>query len=248
MARTVVAKLGGSVITDLSKPFTFRSDVASALSEEISSSDDKVVVVHGRVSYGKAPPSPQVAAVDQANAAAEGTAQVRVSAYELNRLVCKNMLEAKLSPYQFSPFDVLSRGGPAVAAQWLRGLLRENFTPVTFGDFALSTKGMKFQGGDEIACELSRALRPERCVFAIDVDGVYEPGSRVIVPELSPSKIRKAKMSPEDDPTGRMSAKLEIAARIAGFGTTVCFVSGYRRNEFSKALRGLDFYGTMVRS
>ena len=51
-----------------------------------------------------------------------------------------------------------------------------------------------------------------------------------------------------DDATGGKRLKLEAAAKIAAGGTKVCFVSGYRRNEFSKALRGLDFYGTVVRS
>ena len=50
--RTVVVKLGGSVITDKSKPFSYRSDVVSALAEEIASSDEKVVVVHGGGSFG----------------------------------------------------------------------------------------------------------------------------------------------------------------------------------------------------
>jgi isopentenyl phosphate kinase len=45
-----------------------------------------------------------------------------------------------------------------------------------------------------------------------------------------------------------MKLKLEVAAKVAALGPKVCFVSGYRRNEFSKALRGLEFYGTVVRS
>jgi isopentenyl phosphate kinase len=53
---------------------------------------------------------------------------------------------------------------------------------------------------------------------------------------------------PGDDATGGMKTKLDVASRIAAGGTKVAFVSGYRRNEFSKALKGLDFYGTVVRS
>jgi len=45
-----------------------------------------------------------------------------------------------------------------------------------------------------------------------------------------------------------MKLKLDVAAKIATSGTRACFVSGYRRNEFSNALSGLDFYGTVVRS
>jgi len=168
--------------------------------------------------------------------------------YELNRLVCKTMMEFKLSPYPFSPFDAISRAGKAPVAQWIRGLLKENLTPVTFGDVGLAQGGFKVISGDVIVQELAKILSPERCVFALDVDGVYEENSRVIIPELSPSKIRRMNVLSGTDATGGMKLKLEVASRIAAGGTKVCFVSGYRRNEFSKALRGLEFYGTVVRS
>jgi isopentenyl phosphate kinase len=119
---------------------------------------------------------------------------------------------------------------------------------VTFGDVALTQSGFKVMSGDVIVQELAKVLQPDRCVFALDVDGVYEGGSRVIIPELTASKVRRLSVPAGDDATGGMRAKLDAAARIAAGGIKVCFVSGYRRNEFSKALRGLDFYGTVVRS
>jgi isopentenyl phosphate kinase len=168
--------------------------------------------------------------------------------YDLNRLVCKTMMEYKLSPYPFSPFDLASRAGKTQIAQWLRGLLKENLTPVTFGDVVLTPGGFKVLSGDVIVYELAKILRPERCVFALDVDGVYEHNTRVIIPELTPSNIRKLGLPKGEDASGGIRAKLEYAAKVAKVGTKVYFVSGYRRNEFSKALRGLDFYGTVVRA
>ena len=235
------------MITDKSKPFSYRPDVVSALSEEIASSDQKVVVVHGGGSFGHVVAKQHGINTEAGEAPASGVAQTRGAMYELNRLVCKTMMEYKLNPYPFSPFDAVSKaGGPAVAS-WLRGLLKEGLTPVTFGDVSLSQGGFRVISGDVIVQELAKAIEPERCVFALDVDGVYEENSRVIIPELTPSKIKRMKVQSGDDATGGMRLKLEVAARIAAGGSKVCFVSGYRRNEFSKALRGLDFYGTVVR-
>ncbi|MDA4120917.1 MAG: isopentenyl phosphate kinase [Thaumarchaeota archaeon] len=248
MARTVVAKLGGSVITDKSKPFSYRSDVVSALSEEIASSDEKVVVVHGGGSFGHSVARQHGITSETSDIAASGVAQTRNAMYELNRLVCKTMMEFKLNPYPFSPFDAVSRAGKAPVAQWLRGLLKENLTPITFGDVVLATGGFKVLSGDIIVQDLAKTLQPERCVFALDVDGVYEENTRVIIPELTPSKIRKLNIPAGEDATGGMKLKLEVAAKVASLGPRVAFVSGYRRNEFSKALRGLDFYGTVVRA
>ena len=248
MARAIVAKLGGSVITDKSKPFSYRPDVASALSEEIASSDQKVVVVHGGGSFGHVVAKQHGISSDAAEAPAVGVAQTRGAMYELNRMICKTMMEYKLNPYPFSPFDAISRAGKEPVANWLRGLLKEGLTPVTFGDVMLAGSGFRVISGDVIVQDLAKILAPERCVFALDVDGVYEGNSRVIIPELSPSKIRRMSVPGGDDATGGMQLKLDAAARIAATGAKVCFVSGYRRNEFSKALRGLDFYGTVVRA
>jgi isopentenyl phosphate kinase len=167
--------------------------------------------------------------------------------YELDRMVCKTMMEYRLNPYPFSPFDAVIRGGRHQVASWLRGLMKEGLTPVTFGDVSLTPAGFKVLSGDVILQELAKILDPERAVFALDVDGVYEANSRVIIPELSSSKIKRMSVTVGDDATGGMKLKLDVAAKIASAGTRVCFVSGYRRNEFSKALRGLDFYGTVVR-
>ncbi len=220
----------------------------SALSEEIASSDQKVVVVHGGGSFGHVVARQHGISSDASEAPAVGVAQTRGAMYELDRMICKTMMEYKLNPYPFSPFDAVSRAGKLPVANWLRGLLKEGLTPVTFGDVTLTPAGFKVLSGDVIVQELSKILAPERSVFALDVDGVYEENSRVIIPELTPSKIRRMSVPDADDATGGMKLKLDVAARIAAGGTKVCFVSGYRRNEFSKALRGMDFYGTVVRS
>ena len=236
------------MITDKSKPFSYRPDVVSALSEEIASSDQKVVVVHGGGSFGHVVAKQHGISTEVTEAPAVGVAQTRGAMYELNRMVCKTMMEFKLNPYPFSPFDVAFKAGKAQLSTWLRGLLKEGLTPVTFGDVSLTPTGFKVLSGDTIMQHLAKILAPERSVFALDVDGVYEENTRVIIPELSPSKIRRMSVAAGDDATGGMKLKLDVAAKIAAGGTRVCFVSGYRRNEFSKALRGMDFYGTVVRS
>jgi isopentenyl phosphate kinase len=204
--------------------------------------------VHGGGSFGHVVAKQHGITSDAAEAPAVGVAQTRGAMYDLDRMVCKTMMEYKLNPYPFSPFDAINRAGKGLVATWLKGLLKEGLTPVTFGDVMLTPAGFKVISGDVIVQELARVLAPDRCVFALDVDGVYEENSRVIVPELSPSKIKRMSVPGGDDATGGMKTKLDAAARIAAGGTKVCFVSGYRRNEFSKALRGLDFYGTVVRA
>jgi isopentenyl phosphate kinase len=236
------------VITDKSRPFSYRPDVVSALAEEMASSGEDVVVVHGGGSFGHVVAKQSGLSSEAGESSAAGVSKTRAAMYDLDALVCKTMSECKLNPYPFSPFDAVARSGSSKFAQWLRGLLKAGMTPLTFGDVVLSPGGFKVLSGDLMILELVKMLRPERCVFSLDVDGVYQENDRVIIPELSPSKIRKMRLPAGEDATGGIKLKLDIAARAASLGAEVCFVSGYRRNEFSKALRGLEFYGTVVGS
>jgi len=235
------------VITDKSNPFSFRSDVTSALAEEIVSSDEKAVVVHGGGSYGHTV-AKQYGLSSTTGSPGPGVSETRMAMLELDQLVCKTMRDYRMKPYPFSPFDLFTKAGSSAAANWLRNLLKADLTPITFGDVVQVGSSFKVLSGDDIAYELARVLRPERVVFALNVDGVYEPNTKVIIPELTPSKVRKVKVETGDDATGGMGRKLQVASKIASMGVRVSFVSGYRRNEFAKALKGLDFYGTMVKS
>jgi isopentenyl phosphate kinase len=221
--------------------------VVSALAEEIASSGEKVVVVHGGGSYGHTEAKQYGLDSLSTSPTATGVPQTRKAMYDLNHLVVKTMMEFKVIPYPFAPFDLLTMARPIAAGNWLRGLLKAGLTPVTFGDVSFSGTGFRIISGDSIVLDLARILKPDRCVFALDVDGVYEENTRVIVPELSPAACRRIKVPKGNDATGGIKSKLEVAARVAARKIPVSFVSGYRRNEFSKALRGLDFYGTVVK-
>ena len=206
-----------------------------------------MVVVHGGGSYGHSEAKKFGLNSDVPLPASTGVSQTRSAMYELNQIVCKTMMEFKVSPYPFSPVDLLTMAPPTASANWLRGLLKAGLTPITFGDVTSTASGFKVVSGDEIVLELSKILKPDRCVFALDVDGVYEANTRVIIPELSVASARKMRIPRNDDATGGMKPKLEVAAKVAARGIPVSFVSGYRRNEFSMALKGLDFYGTVVK-
>lgn len=246
MARIVVVKLGGSVITDKTKEFAYRQDVVSALAEEIAGSDVQTVVVHGGGSFGHSVAVKYGLASSSFTKSPEGVWQTRSAMFDLNSMVCRTMAESKLRPYPFSPFNILSFGSMKSSRLWLLGLLKLGLTPVTFGDVVLEKRGFTILSGDTIAFELSRILKPERCIFAMDVDGIHEKDSSVIIPEINYRKLSRLSFNSSQDATGGMRKKIQMAAKIAAMGVEVRFVSGYRRNEFAKALKGEDFYGTKI--
>jgi len=252
LAPVTLAKLGGSVITDKKKPFSFREDVVSALGEEIAASHERVVLVHGGGSFGH-PVAKEYGLTSGAyTRVGRGVSRTRDAMYELNQLVCRALIKSGVETYPFAPFDLLASSRKEHARSWLTKLLSSGLCPVTFGDVSSYPRGFRILSGDTIMHELAKILRPLRCVFAIDVDGVYRgrEGKReepFLLRTISISQMSKLKVGLGDDATGGIRLKLEVAARIASLGTRVSFVSGLRRAEFAKALRGLDFYGTVVK-
>ena len=76
---------------------------------------------------------------------------------------------------------------------------------------------------------------------------VLDANAKVIIPELDPARVRR-RLQGEDDATQGLKLELHAAARMAASGSKVCFVSGLRLNEFSGALRGHDFHGTLIQN
>ncbi len=247
MAAVTIVKLGGSLITDKTKPRSFRSEVVSAIGEEIASSRQRVVLVHGGGSFGHPLAKEYGFTSSRHSPDGRGVSKTRAAMYELNMLVCKSLIDAGVQPYAFSPFDLLMKSTPKSAKSWLNRLLSSGLSPITFGDVSSDKIGFTVLSGDTIMYSLARILRPVRCVFAMDVDGVYQGMGRNLLRNISAAQIKRMKLAPGNDATGGIKLKLDIAAKIAAMGTKVGFVSGFRRREFSKCLSGLDFFGTVVR-
>jgi len=126
--------------------------------------------------------------------------------------------------------------------------LDAGLTPVAFGDVIRDGEGFRILSGDTIAYQLCLLLNPDRCIFALDVDGVYDQ-SGAVIPVVEKRSIGRLRLDerPTEDATGGILFKLREASRIAALGVPTVFVSGNRPLEFAKTLRGLSFHGSTVK-
>jgi len=246
LAPITLVKLGGSLITDKAKPFSYRGEVVSSLGGEIAASGQGVVLVHGGGSFGHTVAKEYGLSSSSYSRAGRGVSRTRAAMYELNQLVCRSLIEAGVEPYPFSPYDILSAAPTSAARSWILRLLSAGLSPTTFGDVSSYARGFRVLSGDTIMYELARILKPERCVFAMDVDGLYRGEDKTLLPKVSRGEVQRLKVGRADDATGGIKPKLKVAAKIAAMGIRVGFVSGFRTSEFAKCLKGLDFYGTVV--
>ena len=246
MAQIALVKLGGSLITDKTKPFSFRGDVVLALGKEIAASHQRAILVHGGGSFGHPLAKQYRLSSGAYSRVGRGVSETRDAMYELDQLVSRALRSAGVETYPFAPFDLLRNSGVRYARAWLTKLLRAGLSPLTFGDVSSCESGFRILSGDTIMYELAKILRPARCIFAMDVDGVYGGRGGDPLETISRSQLTTLRIRKGEDATGGIRTKLDLAAKIASMGARVGLVSGFRGDEFARALTGKDFYGTVV--
>ncbi|MGQ9553541.1 MAG: isopentenyl phosphate kinase [Anaerolineae bacterium] len=182
MAELVFVKLGGSLITDKSKPMTARQEVIDRCAREIAvafSAGVKLLLGHGSGSYGHHLASRYGTQQGVHGAAGwEAFARVAQVARELNRLVVAALLAEGLPAVALPPSaSARARAGQLLCLEHgvAQQLLQAGALPVVFGDVALDEEwGGTIISTEQVFAYLASYLRPERIVLAGEVDGVCD--------------------------------------------------------------------------
>ncbi len=252
-------KLGGSVLTDkASDEPAIRQDVLDRLAGELASDDHEIVLVHGAGSFGHPLASAHdlVEGVDDAKTA-QGMARVHANVRRMDLVVLDALDGAGRPAVSLPPFGSLgfSDGKPG---SWnlvpIHRCLGMGLTPVTFGDVVLdTTRGATIASGDQLMVELTRFLRPERALFVIDEDGVYEtppvedgdePLEEIAREDLQAVK-EAAGGAKGADVTGGMAGKLAAVDHMLRYTDEVGFIHGLEPGRLVDALQG-NIQGTVV--
>ena len=185
MSELVLLKLGGSIITDKTQPFTARMDVIERLASEIKVAMDErgddlqLIIGHGSGSFGH-----EAAAKYQTNKGAVaadswlGFAEVAAAAAELNHIVMKALRAAGVPAIKFQPSaSTRTRGKQLMYFEThpVKEVLKHGLVPVIHGDVSVdANQGMSIVSTETLFDNLARELTPSRIVLAGQVDGVYE--------------------------------------------------------------------------
>ncbi len=179
----VLIKLGGSAITEKTKPFTERHEVIVRLAKEIHSSRTKrgirLIVGNGGGSYPHVPAEKYQThrGLNEANSRM-GAALVQNAASQLNRIVVNALLEAGEPAVSVQPSSAVVAKNSKII-DWdlsaLKLMLKENILPVTYGDLGMDLiKGVCILSTEEIFRYLTTKLTPSRVIIGTNVDGVYD--------------------------------------------------------------------------
>lgn len=249
-------KLGGSLITDKSRPYTVRTDKLDALAQEIAVVFKayprlQLVLGHGSGSFGHAAASQygtrNGVSGEQAWA---GFTEVWFQASTLNRLVVEALHGAGLPVVTFSPAaSVTARAGKVTA--WdthpIRAALANGLLPVIHGDVVFD----EVLGGTILSTEnlfehLAQQLHPQRILLAGMEAGVWAdfPKRSHLLAEITPESFSQQAPGLSGtngtDVTGGMHTKvtgmLALVEKTAGL--EILIFSGEKAGNLQSALTG----------
>lgn len=271
LAVTLV-KLGGSLITDKTKPRTVERARLRRLSAEIAAgwSGGGLIVGHGSGSFGH-PEALAAGLVGGAggrrlDSAADrmGIARTQSAAQALHRLIVSSLIDAGVPAYSQPPSGFLvaddgkAQGPPP---EPLAEALRQGLVPVTMGDVAMDrARGAAIVSTETAFGFLVDALAPlgievRRAVWLGATSGVLDASGQ-LVSRIDETNIEKALAaaggSAAVDVTGGMEHRLVVAWELARRGVESLIGDGRRHGLLESVLRqpgrAAESAGTLVRS
>jgi isopentenyl phosphate kinase len=238
MKELVFLKLGGSLITDKTQPYTPLLDVMDDLALQIKTAlrthpSLHLVVGHGAGSFGHVPASeyhtrdglppratPLAHRVRDENDKSywKGFAEVWYQASSLNRFIMKALHNAGIPAISLPPSSsVIASNGQV--SYWdmtpIRMALAAGIVPIVFGDTVFDeVRGGTILSTEDLFMHLARALHPERILLAGLEAAVWEdfPERTKKIETITPQSFNEVKdgvgKSAAADVTGGMESKV----------------------------------------
>ncbi|MEM3030558.1 MAG: isopentenyl phosphate kinase [Candidatus Micrarchaeia archaeon] len=255
----VFVKLGGSLITDKTRPYTPRVEVIERLARELAGSLRqkrlRVLVGHGSGSFAHTSAAKYgITEGMRGKRGLQGFARVHHDAARLNHIVTHALLDAGVPAVPVPPCASAVAHARSLAAWPHEPLLRflnAGLVPVVYGDVVLDlSQGAAVLSTEALFAYLAPRLHPARVLVLGETDGVLDSRGRT-VPEIT--RANHAKLLPllggarGTDVTGGMRTK--VAALLAIADVAPCaIINGLREGALEKALLGKPVGGTRVRA
>jgi isopentenyl phosphate kinase len=258
-------KLGGSLITDKSRPHTPRLEALERLAGEIAAARRlepslHLILGHGSGSFGHIPAS-QYGTRQGVRTTQEwrGFFQVWRDAAALNYLVMDALFRTGLPAIAFPPSSIVTARDGQVKT-WKMGMLRRALAagqlPVIYGDVVRDLlRGGTILSTEDLFVHLARRLRPRRILLASLEPGVWAdyPVCTRLVQEITRDNL--AYIAPSlagsaaVDVTGGMASKVQLSLALVDElpSLEVRIFSGEEPGAVERALLG-EPLGTLIHS
>ncbi|MGC8776963.1 MAG: isopentenyl phosphate kinase [Candidatus Micrarchaeia archaeon] len=261
-------KIGGSVITDLSKPYTAKMEeirrVLSEIKEAKAKKGFEIIIGHGSGSFAHLPAKEYNVPAGIINEKSrKGATLTYLAAKELNNIFVKEAIDLGIDVFPFSPSSfgiaeesMLSNG----IVEHIKTTIERGFIPVTYGDVVIDKKkGVAIASTEEVFRFLAIKMKPSKVFLATDVDGVFDKDPEKnsdarLVNVVDASNINEIIKSTDSsskriDVTGGMRNKVMRLYDISKNTGAMCYIfNGTKEGNIRKMLIGeLERY-TLVKA
>ncbi len=237
----ILIKLGGSVLTNKDRPYSFKRKTLERLTDEIVRSDlDDLILVHGGGSFGH--PGAEKYKLNSKNPIdiEEGTAKVQKDMRIMNNHVLEIMHEKGLWTVSL-PGGLVTKYKDGKLVDFNEEIFERYLSigtvPISFGDVAFDEdREVTICSGDDIM--LSLAEKADKAIFVANVDGVFKNGRLVetFTKEMFP--LRPEDFDSEEtsiDVTGGMNKKVKKMLEMSKHCPTYV-VNGSKKERLYKLL------------
>jgi isopentenyl phosphate kinase len=258
----VFVKLGGSLITDKTEPFTARPEVIARLAREVADTWEahggRLVLGHGSGSFGHVAAERSGLLDPSSEDTAEAGSRTQRAAAALHRRVTDALRDAGVPVYSVAPSSafVASAGTPVnVQAEPVQRALALGAVPVTYGDVVMDREqGAAICSTESVFRALIEGLAEHgtstrRVLWFGDTEGVYDAEGEtidVLVPDRMSQLLDDVGTPSGTDVTGGMRHRLRTARTLARQGVPSLITSGLAADRLRHALRGASVPGTQV--
>ena len=273
MDNLVFLKLGGSLITDKTQPYTARIEKLLAVAGEIKSAINKtsglkLILGHGSGSFGhfavkeqstllNLPPFSKAEKKDQEKSYWKGFSEVWFRASQLNRIVMEALNKTSILAISIPPSAMIS-AQDGIIKHWdlsvLHSAIKAGLTPVIYGDIVFDDA----RGGVVLSTEdLLFYLAHQLPITSVHLAGIEAavwadfPTRQRAVERITPSTFGavsgKIGASHGVDVTGGMRSKVDEMLRLVQqiSNLSVHIFSGEETGNIEKALTG-EQLGTLI--
>lgn len=261
-------KLGGALITDKSKPYSFRSEILNSAAREIRECMNEgliesLVLVQGVGSFGHPPVLKY-----KLHKGFQGPNQLlplswtQAKVSELRTLVVKALYDAKIPVCLMYPSSMMVSEKSRIVRYFLEPLerfLSIGMVPLLGGDIIVdSAMGFSVGSGDPMLTLVAREIGATRVIYASDVSGIYDSDPRtnpdaVLFDTINLSNLDEAieKMGEAgvEDASGAMQGKvasIEPITELIQKGLDVSIISMMEYGSLKALLNGDTSNSTQI--
>jgi isopentenyl phosphate kinase len=257
-----ILKIGGSVITDKSKPMSVNLDVINSIASQIAKfKKSNLLIVHGGGSFGH----PLAKKYNLANGLKSDKEIISISKthqamLDLNNIIIKSFIDKNIPVISLSPIDIFYTSNGRIEKSFLDPIktsLRLSLIPILFGDTVYDLKkGISILSGDQLVTYLGIKLKAKRIILGTDTDGLFTSDPKhnhgaLLIEEIRPDNYKEIvssfKYDPHDkkiDVTGGMLGKLNELINAAKNGIEIFIINAKYKNNIEKILNNEKVKGT----